>query len=140
VLLFAPRTRHSVRVPHRYRGNVVDGCHATVPRGRLATLRANRLFEPLSPVPHSQAVPRCPALTLFTAELDDAAVLVRGMRPLQEGASTPAKRKACDVEAARQWVERGDIGTVTFDEAATWLGLDPERTRRAILAAVVRRV
>jgi hypothetical protein len=23
---------------------------------------------------------------------------------------------------------------VTFDDAATWLGLDPERTRRAILA------
>lgn len=57
-----------------------------------------------------------------------------GVRCLHEGASTPAKRKACDVEAARQWVGRGDIGTVTVDEAATWLG--PERTRRAILAAV----
>jgi hypothetical protein len=59
-----------------------------------------------------------------------------GVRRLHEGASTPAKRKASDVEAARQRVGRGDIGTVTFDEAATWLGLDPEPTRRAILAAV----
>jgi hypothetical protein len=57
-----------------------------------------------------------------------------GLRRLHEGAVTPAKRKACDVEAARQWVERGAIGTVTFDEAATWLRLDPGRTRRAILA------
>ena len=59
-----------------------------------------------------------------------------GLRRLHEGAITPAKLKACNVEAARQWVGRGDIGTVTFDEAATWLGLDPEPTRRAILAAV----
>jgi hypothetical protein len=72
----------------------------------------------------------------YEASLDSTTIACEyGLRRLHEGAITPAKRKACDVEATRQWVGRGDIGTVTFDEAATWLRLDPEPTR-AILAAV----
>jgi hypothetical protein len=58
---------------------------------------------------------------------------------LRERAAYPARRKAEDVEAAREWIIEGTIGVVSFDDATQWLGLDPERTRRAILAGVVRR-
>ena len=60
----------------------------------------------------------------------DAVRLVRG-----EG--LVAKTKAADVAAARAWIEDGNIGVVSFNEACGWLGWDAERIRKAIFSSVL---
>jgi hypothetical protein len=75
---------------------------------------------PLSP-------PR-PELRLLNAVLFDAVSLIRGRAP---SARDPHTTRA-DVEQARTWIERGDLGLVTFDECASWLGFDADRARQAL--------
>jgi hypothetical protein len=116
---------------------MVNGCRTVVlPRGRPATLR---LLEPLIPVPRARSVPDCPSLRLVAEVLADAVNLVRGVRRLNEAASMVARRNPQEIAAARRWISRGDVGVVTFDAACEFLGMDAERTRRAILSGFARR-
>jgi hypothetical protein len=91
--------------------------------------RWSELFEPLIPLPLFRNVPTRAELNLYAEIVFDAVRLVRGEGIL-------VKTKPADVAAARQWIEAGDVGVVTFDDCCGWLGWDAERTRRAIFSTV----
>jgi hypothetical protein len=86
--------------------------------------------EPLIPVPLWRNVSARPEQNLYAEIVFDAVRLVRG-----EG--LVAKTKAADVAAARAWIEDGNIGVVSFNEACGWLGWDAEHTRQAIFSTVL---
>ena len=69
-----------------------------------------------------------PELNLYAEMLFDAIELVR-----LEGILV--NTKPAHVVAARHWIEAGDIGVVTFNDACGWLELDADVTRRAIFSA-----
>jgi len=74
-------------------------------------------------------VPNLPALHLFADVVLDAVNLVRGLR---KGTDTLPTRP-CDVAAARAWIQDGNVGVLSFNEACGWLGWDADHMRRAIL-------
>ena len=88
------------------------------------------MVEPLIPVPLWRNVSARPEQNLHAEIVFDAVRLVRG-----EG--FVAKTKAADVAAARAWIEDGNIGVVSFNEACGWLGWDSERIRKAIFSSVL---
>jgi hypothetical protein len=88
------------------------------------------LFEPLSPPPPFRNVSARPELNLYAEIVFDAVRLVR-----LEG--IVVKTKLADVMAARHWIEAGNVGVVTFDACCVWLGMDPERARRAIFSTLL---
>ena len=72
--------------------------------------------------------PNVPALHLFAEVIQDAVDLVQG-----GGRTTGTLRtKRLELAAARTWIRNGNIGTVTFNEACGYLGLDAEHVRQAI--------
>jgi hypothetical protein len=90
------------------------------------------LFEPLVPMLPWSEVPARPELNLYAEVVLDAVRLVRG-----EGFHhVVATTKAADVEAARRWIEAGNVGVVTFDDCCHWLGWEAEDTRKAIFSTV----
>jgi hypothetical protein len=86
------------------------------------------VFEPLTPLPPWRHARGRPELNLYAEMLLDAVELVRLEAIL-------VNTKPAHVVAARHWIEAGDIGVVTFNEACGWLGLDAEVARRAIFSA-----
>ena len=80
------------------------------------------------PLPLFRNVPSYPDLNLYAEVVFDAVRLVR-----REGLVVTTK--ADGVAAARDWIEAGDIGVVTFDVCCAWLGWDAEYTREAIPSA-----
>ena len=62
------------------------------------------------------------------ALLNDAIELVR--RQKREHPTPPARAYA----EAREWIERGDRGLVTFDECCEAFDLDPARVRRVLFS------
>jgi hypothetical protein len=44
------------------------------------------------------------------------------------------QRSDAEVEAAHQWIERGNLGALMFNEACGYLGWDAEHVRRAIFS------
>ena len=86
------------------------------------------LIEPLVPLPLWRNVPTNPELSLYAEVVFDAVRLVRS----ESFAKIPVKTKPADVEAARHWIEAGDVGAITFDDACHWLEWDAEHVRRAI--------
>jgi len=92
------------------------------------------LIEPLVPLPLSRKVPARPELGLYAEVVFDAVKLVR--RLVRGGSFTKVllKTKPADVEAARHWIEAGDVGAITFDDACHWLEWDAEHVRRAIFS------
>jgi hypothetical protein len=87
------------------------------------------LVEPLMPLPHFRNVPARPELSLYAEIVFDAVRLVRG--------ESVVATKLAEVEAARHWIEAGDVGVVTFDACCAWLGWDAEHTRRAIFSSAL---
>jgi hypothetical protein len=92
--------------------------------------RRHELFEPLSPPPPFRNVPARPELNLYAEIVLDAVRLVRLERIV-------VATKPAEVMAARHWIEAGNLGVVTFDACCVWLGMDPERTRRAIFSTLL---
>jgi len=90
----------------------------------------HELFEPLSPPPPFRNVPARPELNLYAEIVLDAVRLVRLERIV-------VATKPAEVMAARHWIEAGNLGVVTFDACCVWLGMDPDRTRRAIFSTVL---
>jgi len=82
-----------------------------------------------SPPPFRNVSAR-PELNLYAEIVFDAVRLVR-----LEG--IVVKTKLADVMAARHWIEAGNVGVVTFDACCVWLGMDPERARRAIFSTLL---
>jgi len=87
------------------------------------------LVEPLMPLPLFRNVPARPELSLYAEIVFDAVRLVRG--------ESVVATKLAEVEAARHWIEAGDVGVVTFDACCAWLGWDAEHTRRAIFSSAL---
>jgi hypothetical protein len=94
------------------------------------------LIDPLIPLPLLRNVPARPELNLYAEVVFDAVRLVRRLVRGESFAHVLVKTKPADVAAARHWIEAGDVGTVTFDDACHWLGWDAEHVRRAIFSAV----
>jgi hypothetical protein len=90
------------------------------------------LFEPLVPMVPWSEVPARPELNLYAEMVLDAVRLVRG----EDFHHVVATTKAADVEAARRWIEAGNVGVVTFDDCCHWLGWEAEGTRKAIFSTV----
>jgi hypothetical protein len=87
------------------------------------------LIEPLMPLPLFRNVSARPELSLYAEVVFDAVRLARG--------ESVVATKPAEVEAARHWIEAGDVGVVTFDACCAWLGWDAEHTRRAILSTAL---
>jgi hypothetical protein len=87
------------------------------------------LIEPWMPLPLFRNAPARPELGLYAEIVFDAVRLVRG-----EGV---VATKASDVAAARNWIEAGNIGVVTFDACCAWLGWDAKHTREAIFSTAL---
>ena len=87
------------------------------------------LIEPLMPLPLFRNVSARPELNLYAEVVFDAVRLARG--------ESVVATKLAEVEAARHWIEAGDVGVVTFDACCAWLGWDAEHTRRAIFSTAL---
>jgi hypothetical protein len=83
--------------------------------------------EPLIRLPLFHNVPARPEPNLYAEVVFDAVRLVRG--------ESVVATKLAEVEAARHWIEAGDIGVVTFDACCAWLdGTRSTRGRQSFLA------
>jgi hypothetical protein len=92
---------------------------------QLSLTDARRLFGASidAPLPARRATPPLPELVVIAALVEDAINILIG------GRAKPAL-----IWKTLWWVRTGDRGSVTFDETCLWLGLNPEVTRRALLA------
>ena len=89
------------------------------------------VVEPLIPMSLWRNVSARPEQNLYAEVVFDAVRLVRG----ENFAHIVATTKPAEVAAARAWIEDGNIGVVSFNEACGWLGWEPSTVRRAIFSA-----
>ena len=64
------------------------------------------------------------------------AILVDAWNDLEKNAGVNSKRAQRLVAEAWEWMEVGDLGTVTFDYVCEHLGKKPEWIRKGVLAAL----
>ena len=101
------------------------------------------VFQPVAVLPDPPSRRTTPEIRLLVALLDDAIGLATGRYVPTVGGDHTSRGRAnaqrCVIEEAREWITRGDVGAITFDDTCGALGLDPGLVRAALLRKERRR-